>query len=166
VWWRKGRPSNKSQCSTTHLTGHSGEAPRPFEPESVRVAGPNRGQTRASCFSKTEFPYPNRSRQRLDYKVLLLLLLLLLAKDLGIIILNDYRRRTAERSNKLFAYGRCPDTGAFYVEVPPDSIQGALLWVIRRLPPACESDSNNTNNNNITRIEAGGSLRGGTRAHA
>ena len=32
--------------------------------------------------------------------------------------------------------------------------------VIRRLPPACENDSNNTNNINITRIEVGGSLRG------
>ena len=37
------------------------------------------------------------------------------------------------------------------------------VLTIRRLPPACENDSNNTNNNNITRIEAGGSLRGETR---
>jgi hypothetical protein len=40
------------------------------------------------------------------------------------------------------------------------------VLTIRRLPPACENDSNNTNNINLTRIEVGGSLRGGTRTHA
>ena len=45
--------------------------------------------------------------------------------------------------------------------------EASLETIIRRPPPACENDSNNTNNIKIIYIKkVGGSLRGGTRTHA